>query len=143
MIKVLPLKGFKSLWCLNAFHHLMLGLKMLPDYFEEPYESFYARIEQMPPEDQETMIREAVLFVELPKETIDAVLSFCADKHGVPFGPENIKNLGPDEIMEAIVAVCIEVSKIKVTFVSEKEKKKYKIGQSTSGTTSQKDLTPH
>lgn len=123
MIKVLELRGYKSLKALNAYHTLMLGLKMLPSYMGESYEEFYQRVEEMPAADQEKMIREAVLFVELQQEEVESIVAFCTDVNGVPYSKENIKNLGPGQLVEMIVAVCVEMSKIKVNFVSESEKK--------------------
>jgi hypothetical protein len=77
-------------------------------------------------EDQEKLIREAVMFVELQKEEVEALVCFCADKNGVPFSAENIKSLGPQDLVEIVVAVCLEISKIKINFVSESEKKNSK-----------------
>lgn len=122
-MKVAELRGYKSLKALNAFHTLMLGLKMLPSYMHEPYEAFYARIEAMSLDDQEKMIREAVLFVELQKDEVDALAAFCEDRNGVPYSSENIKNLGPADLIEMIVAVSKEIAKIKINFVTETEKK--------------------
>ena len=123
MIQVLELKGYKSLRAMNAFHALMLGLKMLPSYMGESYEEFFLRIQSMPPEDQMKMIREAALFVELQKEEVEALICFSADKNGVPYVSENLKGLKPDQILEIIIAVCFEISKIKIDFVSDSEKK--------------------
>lgn len=123
MIQVLELKGYKSLRALNAFHALMLGLKMLPSYMGESYEEFFLRIQSMPPEDQKKMIREAALFVELQKEEVEALICFCADKNGVPYVSENLKGLAPDQILEIVIAVCFEISKIKIDFVTDTEKK--------------------
>lgn len=122
-MKVLELKGYKSLRALNAFNALMLGLKMLPAYMAEEYETFLNRVNLMPPEDQRKMIREAALFVELQKEEVEAIICFCADKNGVPYTSENLKSLGPDQLIEIIVAVCFEIAQIKIDFVSESEKK--------------------
>lgn len=123
MIQVLELKGYKSLRAMNAFHALMLGLKMLPSYMGESYEEFFLRIQQMPQDDQKKMIKEAALFVELQKEEVEALVCFCSDKNGVPYTSENLKSLKPDEILEIIIAVCFEISKIKIDFVSDSEKK--------------------
>jgi hypothetical protein len=122
-MNVLPLRGYKSLRALNAFHTLMLGLKMLPSYMAESYEEFFERVSKMPPKDQEKIIREAALFVELSQDEIEALVCFCTDNNNVPYGPENLKNLGPDELIEIIVAVCFEISKIKIDLVTENEKK--------------------
>lgn len=123
MIQVLELKGYKSLRAMNAFHALMLGLKMLPSYMGESYEEFFSRVQQMPQDDQKKMIKEAALFVELQKEEVEALVCFCADKNGVPYTSENLKSLKPDNILEIIIAVCFEISKIKIDFVSDSEKK--------------------
>ncbi len=122
-MRVLELKGYKSLKALNVFHALMLGLKMLPAYLNESYEDFYSKVELMSPEDQERLIREAVLFVELQKDEVEAIICFCCDANGVPYTSENLKNLGPAQLIEIIVAVAKEIAKIKITFVSEAEKK--------------------
>lgn len=122
-MRVLELRGLKSLRALNAFHTLMLGLKMLPAYVGESYEDFYDRISKMPESDQEKLIREAALFVELNREDVEALITFCADPNGVPYSSENIKNLGPKEILECIVAVSREIAKIKIDLATEAEKK--------------------
>ncbi len=123
MIKVLELRGYKSLKALQAFHTLMLGLKMLPAYMGETYEEFYDRVSKMPASDQEKLVREAALFVDLTREEVDSLVAFSTDRNGVPFSAENLKNLGPKELHETIVAVCMEISKIKIDLVSESQKK--------------------
>jgi hypothetical protein len=122
-MEVMELKGYKSLRALNAFHTLMLGMKMLPMYATESYEAFFARFSDLPENEQSTMIREAALFVELSKEEIEALASFCKDKNGVPYEASNIKNLGPAEMIEVIVSVCMEIGKIKIDLISKDEKK--------------------
>jgi hypothetical protein len=126
-MKVLELKGYKSLRALNAFNALMLGLKMLPSYMGEEYETFLNRVNLMPPADQLKMIREAAMFVELQKEEVEAIICFAADKNGVPYGPENLKSLNPSQLIDIIVAVCFEIAQIKIDFVSETEKKNLEI----------------
>lgn len=135
-MKLLPLKGYKSLKALNAFHTLLLGLKMLPAHVMTDYESFFGAFKEKTDAEKETLIREAVLFVPLENEEVESLLSFVCDKNGVPYGPHSIKNLTPDMIHEAIVAVCIEIGKIKITLLSEEEKKK-----SLSGESIQDELT--
>jgi hypothetical protein len=130
MIEVSPLVGYKSLKALNAFHKLMLGLKMLPMYMGESYEDFYSKVDLMPPEDQEKLVREAVLFVELEREEVESLISFVPDKNGVPHGPAQLKSLDPGRLHEMIVAVCMEISKIKISFITDHEKKNLRISQS-------------
>lgn len=123
MRKVLPLVGYKSLRAFNAFNALMLGMKMLPAYMSETWEEFLGRIELMPEEDQRKIILEGARFVELSEEEVKALVSFCTDKNGVPYGAENLKSLSPAELIEVIVTVCLEIGKMKIDFVSEVEKK--------------------
>ncbi len=124
MRQVLELKGFKSLRALNGFHALMLGMKMLPMHAVKSYEKFFAEFQELPDDEKKTMIREAALFVELTKEEVEALASFCTDKNGIPYSAVNINNLNPGEIIEVIVAVCFEIGQIKIDLVTQDEKKK-------------------
>lgn len=132
MIKVLPLKGYKSLRALNGFHALLLGLKMLPAYITEPYESFLDRFKDKPEWEKEKLLKEAVLFVQLGQDEVEAIIAFAADKNGIAYTPVNMKNLGPGELHEIIVAVCMEIGRIRIELVSEEEKKNFLSSQSMS-----------
>lgn len=136
-IKVRELKGFKALNALNAFSALLLGLKMLPAYAGIQYEEFYATMQKMDPEDQRKLIREAAMFVKLEKDEVEALASFAEDANGVPYTETNIGNLGPGEMIDVIEAVCMEFAKIKVSLVSEGQKKKLKTSRLISGGSSQ------
>jgi hypothetical protein len=122
-VKVAELKGYKAWKAFGVFHKLMLGLKMLPAYMGESYEEFYARVAIMPAVDQEKLIREAAVFVDLELEEIESVVVFCHDPNGVPYSSENLNSLKPDQLHEIIVAVCKEIAKIKIDFLTESEKK--------------------
>lgn len=124
MRKILPLTGYKSLRALNAFHALLLGLKMLPAYQAEGYESFYASFSERTDSDKEKLLREAAVFVQLQQDEVEALLSFATDKNGVPYSAVNLKNLNAGELHEIVVAVCMEIGRIKIDLVSEEEKKK-------------------
>ncbi len=124
ILKTLPLRGYKSLRALNGFHALLLGLKMLPAYIMEDYETFYASFKEKSEAEKEKLIREAALFVQLAQDEVEALISFACDKNGIAYSPVNLKNLGPGDLHEVIVAVCMEIGKIKIEIVSENEKKK-------------------
>lgn len=130
MTKVLPLKGYKSLRALNGFHALLLGLKMLPAYIMEDYETFYGRFNDKTDAEKEKLLREAAMFVQLGQDEIEALLSFSTDKNGVPYSGINMKNLLVDELLKIIVDVCMEIGRIKIELVSESEKKNYLSSQS-------------
>ena len=122
--KVLELKGYKSLKALNAFHALLLGLKMLPAYISQDYESFYASFSEKSEADKEKLLREAAVFVQLAQDEVESLITFCTDKNGVPYSAVNVKNLAVDELHEIIVSVCMAIGRIKIELVSEEEKKK-------------------
>lgn len=130
-VKLLPLQGYKSLKALNVFHTLLLGLKMLPAHMSADYESFYSDFGKKSEDEQETLLREAVAFVQLSPEEVEAILSFATDPNGIPYGAVNIRTLSPDAIFEIIVAVCMEIGKIKIDLISGDEKKKSRTSPST------------
>lgn len=124
-MEVLELRGTPAFFAMQAFHKLMLGLKMLPAYFDKTYAVFYAELDALPSEDQEKYIREAAVFVRLEPEEIADLAQFVCDPNGVPYGPKNMKNLTPTEIHEIVVAVSLEIAKAhKVRILSEEQKKK-------------------
>lgn len=127
-MKVRTIEGFSSLRAFNAYNALLLGLKMLPAYAGETYEAFLARAQEMPRADQETLFREAVAFVELQKDEVEALLSFVEDKNGVALSA-SVKSQPPAVIIDAIVAVCMRIAAFKIDLVSESEKKNSEISQ--------------
>lgn len=122
-MKMRELKGYNSLKALNVFHSLMLGLKMLPAYSHQGYEEFFQSVSEMSAADQEKLVREAALFVVLERDEVEALVGFIEDPNGVAYTKENLKSMSPDKIHEMIVAVCMEIAKIKITLVSDREKK--------------------
>lgn len=113
-----------SLRVLNAFNALMLGLKMLPVYLSESYEDFLGRIHDMPPEDQEKMIREAVHFVQLQRDELEAIMGFAVDANGAPYCAASLKTIDAKDLVDGVVAVCMMIAKMKIDLVSDHEKKK-------------------
>ncbi len=140
-MKVLELVGPKSFGALRVFSSLVMGIKMLPIYFGESYTEFLARVHEMSPKDQEKVIREALQFVSLTTEEIEGICCFAADPNGVAYNSANLRSMKLPDIFNIVVAVCLEVAKIDVSFVSEDEKKKLKTSPSMSGASSQS--TPH
>ncbi len=122
--KLLPLQGYKSLRVLNAFHSLLLGLKMLPAYMSEDYQTFFASFSKKSDQEKERNLREAAAFVQLSPDEVAAMVSFATDANGIAYTEINQGNLKPDELFEIIVAVCMEIGRIKIDLVSEDEKKK-------------------
>jgi len=129
-IKVLPLVGFKSIRVLNAFHTLLLGLKMLPIYLDQDYVTFFDSFKDKSDTEKEDALRQAAAFVPLNSEELDAIISFTTDSNGIPYSSANRSQLKPDELFSIIVAVCMEIGRIKIDLISENEKKKSLTSQS-------------
>lgn len=117
------IKGMEGYQAFCAFHKMMLGLKMLPEYITESYEDFFARIDSLEPEQKLKFIQKAAIFVNLDEDELSALVCLAKDSNGVPYGPANLKSLTPDEFISIIVAVCFEISKIKIDFLTDSEKK--------------------
>jgi hypothetical protein len=105
---------------------------MLPVNLSTDYVTFFESFKTKTDEEKESAIRQAVAFVQLTYEEIEAMVSFVVDKNGVPYSSINFKDLKPDDIFEIIVSVAMEVGRIKVELVSENEKKKSPTTRSTS-----------
>lgn len=122
--KCLPLKDVKSLRALNAFHALLLGISMLPEYGHLGLTEFTTIVEAMEPKDQLKVLTTGARIVELDPKELKALVCFCTDKNGVPYVEENIKNLGPSDFVEIVVTVCFEILKnIDIDLITDDEKK--------------------
>lgn len=122
-MKIRPLKGPKGLQALSANCKLLLGVMQTPAFAGVSYEDFFASFQEMTETEKERVIRLAVGLVDLYSEEVHAIVSFAEDSNGVPYTKENIDNLGVKELFEAVVAVCMEVSRIDISLVTPKEKK--------------------
>ncbi len=131
-MKLLPLVGYKSLRALNAFHTLLLGLKMLPIHLDKDYVAFFESFKEKTDDEKEDALRQAAAFVLLSQEEVEALVSFATDSNGIPYSSVNQKQLAAEELFEIIIAVCMEIGRIKIELVSEEEKKKSLTTQSIS-----------
>jgi hypothetical protein len=123
----MELKGVDSVKPLYAFSALMLGVKMLPDYHAVSYEDFFELIEGLSPEAQEKIIRTAAKVVELKPDEILGMALFVKDPNGVRYTAENIKNLGPRQIVDIITAVSLKVAEaMRAPILTDSEKKNSK-----------------
>jgi hypothetical protein len=123
MIKVLPLKGPDTYWALQSYIKLLFGLKMLPMYMGKTLEEFFDHVEEMPLDDRQKIVRQAVLMVTLDRDELSSLLKFAADKNGVPFTKENTANLDPKEFMDIVHAVTQAIAALEPNFLSASEKK--------------------
>ncbi len=129
--KLLPLVGTNSLLALSAFNTLLLGLKCLPAYLDIEYVTFYESFKTKTEREKEDALRQAAAFVQLTPKEVEALVSFATDANGIPYGAANKGSLAMAELFEIIVAVCMEIGRIEIDLVSDGEKKKSPISQST------------
>ena len=122
-LKVLPLEGLKSLRAFNVYHTLLLGYKMLPAKIGMTYEDFLTEFDKSSDEEKSKVLREAAAFVPIEQEELDAVTCFCCDKNEIPFTKVNTGKMTPKELIDVVVAVCLEMSRMKLYSISEEVKK--------------------
>ena len=122
-MEVSELVGLKSLYALQAYGKIILGLKMLPMYMAHDYSEFFKKVEEMSPADQEKIIRQGVFLVDLEDEEVGNLVRFCKDANGVPYSVENMKKIKAETIYEILVTVCLEIAKIKPQLLTGDEKK--------------------
>lgn len=112
---------------------LMLGLCMIPEYNHMSLEQFTKIVEAMEFEDQLKVLTQGAKIVELDPKEVKALVCFCTDKNGVPYTEENVKNLGPSELVEIVVTVCMEILRnIDIDLVTDDEKKNSEASPLTS-----------
>jgi F0F1-type ATP synthase delta subunit len=121
--KVLPLKGLKSVWALNAFNSLLLGLAIENAMTGQDIEQTYAAFEKLDEKAKEKSIKDALQRINLQEDDMKNLLAFATDNNGIPYTEENIKSLAPEKIIDALSRVCLEISKIKVHSIDADVKK--------------------
>ncbi|WP_424244948.1 hypothetical protein Dip510_000055 [Elusimicrobium posterum] len=122
-VQVLPLKGLKSIWALNAYNVLLFGLATEQALAGQGFEETYKNFEGLPLEAKELQLRRAAGLVNLQEDDMRNLIAFAKDANGIPFTDANTAKLAPEDIIDILVAVCLEISKIKVYSIAEREKK--------------------
>lgn len=124
MIQVAPLVGYKALSAMYSFQTLLIGLKMLPLYTSEVPEVFFARFGELSDEEKVKFLRIAILSVPLQQKEVESIVALAQDKNGICFSAINMGNMGLEELHETMIAVGLELSRIKIPWLSDEEKKK-------------------
>ena len=128
---VLTLTGIAGVRAFNVFHHVILGMKMLPINLEKGYEAFLGELHEKEDQERKKFFVSGLRFVPLEDSDIEAVLKFCLDSNGVPLCRANTKSMAAQTIIEHMADVFVEISKINVDLVTDEEKKNLKTSQST------------
>ena len=120
---VLSLTGISGVRAFNVFHHVVLGMKMLPVNLEKGYDGFLAELSGKSDDERKKFFISGLNFVTLDEEDIEAVLRFCTDTNGVPLCRANTKTMAAQDIISNMSDVFVEISKINVNLVTGDEKK--------------------
>lgn len=131
--KVTDLIGLKGWNAYSVFQRLMIGVKMLPFYDQMSYEEFYNYLDELPPQEQLKYIKQALLLVKMEGSEVLTLIECCSDPNGIAYGEAHLKSMPLDKMFDLMVEACVELSKIKINFISEDEKKKLRRFPSTSG----------
>jgi hypothetical protein len=126
-----PLIGAKAMNALNIFQAALLALKMLPINLDITLDEFYYSFKGKSEAQRESDIRMAVSFLKLEEDELLTVVSFFKDANGIEMGRSHLKALGLKDQFEMTVSLLCEIGKIDIELISEDEKKKLKIFQST------------
>ena len=82
----------------------------------ETYKEFLIRFEKSDEEERRNIIKLGADTFNLSLEEVCFLVGLVEDANGVPYSKANLNNLKPQEIIDIIVEVCLEISKITVFF---------------------------
>lgn len=122
-IKVLPLTNLKSVQAFCAYSNVLFGLHCSPSQMIKTDEEFFDWFDKLSDEEKEKQIRFGLSLAKLTNEEMLDLVYFATDENGIQYTEINMKGLNPKEIIEVMVAVCMAMSKIKISSVSEEQKK--------------------
>lgn len=132
-MRVLTIKGTASFQALTVMQALIYGYWLVPGLSgDKTWKEFREGYYDYSDDEKEHILRNAVGFVKVSPEEIETMLSFIPDKNGIPLCAASIKNLDLGQAFEMMIAVLMEMSKIRISFISESEKKNYQRSQSIS-----------
>lgn len=127
-MEVSKIKGHNAIPAYRGFTALLFGLKQTPDFAHIRWVDYFESFKEKSEEEKETLIRTALGFVPIDDE-IPHMLSFVKDKNGIQYSSSNMNNLSLPEIIEIVVAVCMEIGTFKISTISDGEKKNLQTSQ--------------
>lgn len=122
-VTVKELRGLKSVWAFNAYYSLVYGLAVEQAHLGQDIETTFAKFEALPAEKKTEQLRHALKIVNLSKDDMLNLLAFAVDKNGIPYAQRNLETLQPQEILDAILAVCVKLAELKPRTADESVKK--------------------
>ena len=122
-IKLLPLVNLKSVQAFCAYNNVLFGLHCSPAHLGKTDEQFYDWFDGLNETEKEKQLRFGLSLAKLSTEEMLDLACFASDENGIAFTEINLKKLNPIDILEILLAVCVAMSKIKVSSISEEQKK--------------------
>lgn len=116
-------RGVAGARAFQVYHRLVFGLNMTPLNAGKKYDEWVREFEAKTDEDKRRDLAVACLLVDLEPEEMHALLALASDPNGNPLGPENVSGLPPNEIVEIMTDVCMELSKIPLYSLTSEQKK--------------------
>ena len=122
-IKVKELRGLESVWALNAYHTLVRGLALEQACLGQEVDTTLAKFEALDDAGKERELRRAFALVNLGADDMQNLLLFAEFTNSLHSSIPGRSALGPVELVEAMLAVCMEIAKITPKVCPEDVKK--------------------
>lgn len=125
-MKVRPILGYNCYRAYQVYRDIILASYIfwnankiyLSDDENKPesYKDFLLRFEKSTEEEKREIIKLGAETFNLSIEEICFLIGLVEDANGVPYSKSNIDNLKPNEIIDIIIEVCLEISRVTVFF---------------------------
>ena len=125
-MKIRPILGYNCYRAYQVYRDIILASYIfwnankvyLSDNGDKPesYKDFLMRFEKSTDEEKRDIIKLGADTFNLSLEEVCFLVGLVEDANGVPYSKANINNLQPQEIIDIIIAVCLEISKVTVFF---------------------------
>ena len=125
-MKIRPITGYNCYRAYQVYRDILLASYIfwnankvyLSDKEAKPesYKDFLMRFEKSTDEEKKDIIKLGADTFNLSLEEVCFLVGLVEDANGVPYSKANINNLKPQEIIDIIIAVCLEISKVTVFF---------------------------
>lgn len=122
-MKIKELKGYPSIRAYAVYQRILLGLLSIPAVLGIAPQDFIDGFEDKPRDERRILLIKACAVMDLSDDEIDSLLYFAVDNNGVALSRINTAALGPKELTEVIVEVCLMASDAKVHSLTKDQKK--------------------
>lgn len=124
-MEVRPIKGYNCYRAYQVYRDILLASYYFYEAnkicFEdnpkpEKYNEFLRRFENSNEEERKKIIEIGANNFNLSLDEVCFLVGLVEDANGVPYSKATLNNLDPQKIIEIIVEVCLEISKVTVFF---------------------------